>query len=110
MVWIAGGQAKGTSFDDLVTAVAPKLRAVVVLGVDRLVIADALARHAPEVPVNVLELSDHGAMQQAVEWAASRAVPGDVVLLAPGCASRDMFTDYAARGDAFAAAARALPG
>lgn len=110
VVWIAGGQAKGTSFDDLVTAVAPKLRAVVVLGVDRLVIADALARHAPEVPVNVLELSDHGAMQQAVEWAASRAVPGDVVLLAPGCASRDMFTDYAARGDAFAAAARALPG
>ncbi len=110
VVWIAGGQAKGTSFDDLVTAVAPKLRAVVVLGVDRLVIADALARHAPEVPVNVLELSDHGAMQKAVEWAASRAVPGDVVLLAPGCASRDMFTDYAARGDAFAAAARALPG
>ncbi|CAL8971827.1 UDP-N-acetylmuramoylalanine--D-glutamate ligase [Propionicimonas sp. T2.31MG-18] len=110
VVWIAGGQAKGTSFDDLVTAVAPKLRAVVVLGVDRRVIADALARHAPEVPVNVLELSDHGAMQQAVEWAASRAVSGDVVLLAPGCASRDMFTDYAARGDAFAAAARALPG
>ncbi|MFT4110605.1 UDP-N-acetylmuramoyl-L-alanine--D-glutamate ligase [Propionicimonas sp.] len=110
VVWIAGGQAKGTTFDDLVTAVAPKLRAVVVLGVDRRVIADALARHAPQVPVNVLETSDHGAMQQAVEWAAARAVPGDVVLLAPGCASKDMYPDYAARGDAFAAAVATLTG
>ena len=110
VVWIAGGQAKGTSFDDLVTQVAPKLRAAVLLGVDRHVIADALARHAPEVPVNVLDTGDHGAMQQAVEWAASRAVPGDVVLLAPGCASKDMYTDYAARGDAFAAAVAGLTG
>ncbi len=110
VVWIAGGQAKGTSFDDLVAAVAPKLRAAVLLGVDRQVIADALARHAPQVPVNVLDVSDHGAMQQAVEWAASRAVPGDVVLLAPGCASKDMYSDYAARGDAFAAAVATLTG
>jgi UDP-N-acetylmuramoylalanine--D-glutamate ligase len=110
VVWIAGGQAKGTSFDDLVAEVAPKLRAVIVLGVDRQVIADALARHAPQVPVNVLDVSDHGAMQQAVEWAAARAVPGDVVLLAPGCASKDMYSDYAARGDAFAAAVATLTG
>ncbi len=110
VVWIAGGQAKGTSFDDLVAHVAPRLRAAVVLGVDREVIADALARHAPEVPVNVLNSGNHGAMQQAVEWAASRAVPGDVVLLAPGCASKDMYTDYAARGDAFAAAVAGLSG
>ncbi len=110
VVWIAGGQAKGTSFDDLVAEVAPRLRAVVLLGVDRHVIADALARHAPEVPVNVLDTGNHGAMQQAVEWAASRAVPGDVVLLAPGCASKDMYTDYAARGDAFAAAVAGLSG
>jgi UDP-N-acetylmuramoylalanine--D-glutamate ligase len=49
-------------------------------------------------------------MQQAVKWAATQAQPGDVVLLAPGCASKDMYTDYAARGDAFAAAAKALTG
>ncbi len=110
VVWIAGGQAKGTSFDDLVAQVAPKLRAALVLGVDRQVIADALARHAPEVPVKVLDTGDHGAMEQAVEWAASRAEPGDVVLLAPGCASKDMYTDYAARGDAFAAAVARLTG
>ncbi|HSK33600.1 MAG TPA: UDP-N-acetylmuramoyl-L-alanine--D-glutamate ligase, partial [Propionicimonas sp.] len=110
VVWVAGGQAKGTTFDDLVERVAPRLRAVVVLGVDRHVIADALARHAPEVPVNVIDSMDHGAMQQAVEWAATQAQPGDVVLLAPGCASKDMYTDYAARGDDFAAAAKALTG
>jgi len=110
VVWVAGGQAKGTTFDDLVARVAPQLRAAVVIGVDRGVIADALARHAPEVPVNVIDSMDHGAMQQAVEWAATQAQPGDVVLLAPGCASLDMYTDYAARGDAFAAAAKALTG
>ena len=110
VVWIAGGQAKGTTFDDLVARVAPQLRAAVVIGVDREVIADALARHAPEVPVNVIDSMDHGAMQQAVDWAATQAQPGDVVLLAPGCASKDMYTDYAARGDAFAAAAKALTG
>ena len=110
VVWIAGGQAKGTTFDDLVSRAAPKLRATVVLGVDRQVIADALSRHAPEVPVNIIDSRDHGAMQTAVEWAAAQARPGDVVLLAPGCASLDMYTDYAARGDAFAAAVKTLTG
>ncbi len=40
-------------------------------------------------------------MAEAVAEAARRALPGDVVLLAPAAASFDMFTDYAARGDAF---------
>jgi UDP-N-acetylmuramoylalanine--D-glutamate ligase len=108
VVWIAGGQAKGTTFDELITAHRQRLRGAVLLGTDREIIAEALARHAPEVPTQVIESEDTRAMAQAVAAAASLARPGDAVLLAPGCASLDMFTDYAARGDAFAAAVRAL--
>lgn len=110
VVWIAGGQAKGVDFDHLVTDHQHRLRAVVLLGADADRIADALARHAPQIPVITVAESDTGAMSQAVDAAARRAQPGDVVLLAPACASRDMYADYAARGDAFAAAVRAGAG
>jgi len=110
IVWIAGGQAKGTTFDELVSTYASKLRGAVVLGVDRQVVAEALARHAPDVPVVVLERGDTGAMEDAVRAAAEMARPGDTVLMAPGCASLDMFADYGARGRAFADAVAALPG
>ena len=108
VVWIAGGQAKGTTFDGLVREHRDRLRGAVLLGVDREVIADALARHAPNVPVKPIAATDTSAMAQAVAAAASLARPGDAVLLAPGCASKDMYTDYAARGEAFAAAVREL--
>ena len=108
VVWIAGGLAKGQEFDELVIASANRLRAVVLLGQDRARIAEALARHAPEVPVHEVAASDTSAMAEVVRLAAAAAQPGDTVLLAPGCASWDMFRDYAARGDAFAEAVRAL--
>lgn len=102
VVWIAGGQAKGTTFDELVIAHRDRLRAVVLLGKDRTVIADALARHAPQIPVISIDSTDTGTMAQVVAAAAQLAQAGDVVLLSPGCASQDMYRDYAARGDAFA--------
>ncbi|MBK9157170.1 MAG: UDP-N-acetylmuramoyl-L-alanine--D-glutamate ligase [Micropruina sp.] len=104
VVWIAGGQAKGTRFDDLITQYRGKLAGVVLFGIDRHVIADALARHAPDVPVRIIDSTDTGAMEDVVTLAMSLATAGDTVLLAPGCASLDMFTGYDARGDAFAAA------
>jgi UDP-N-acetylmuramoylalanine--D-glutamate ligase len=112
VVWIAGGLAKGAHFDDLVVATRDRLRAVVLIGRDRHVIAEALARHAPDVPVISVDDgetgSGHAAMERAVVAAADVAQPGDTVLLAPGCASMDMFTDYADRGEAFAAAVQRL--
>jgi UDP-N-acetylmuramoylalanine--D-glutamate ligase len=108
VVWVAGGLAKGAEFDELVAGAADRLRGVVLLGRDRAVIADALARHAPEVPVVDVPATDTGAMDDVVRAARGLARPGDTVLLAPACASMDMFTNYGERGDAFADAVRRL--
>ena len=118
VVWIAGGLAKGASFDDLVRRAAGRLRAVVLIGRDAPVIAEALRRHAPDVPVFQPAVGDTSGvdrptddavarlMDEVVDIAAGQARPGDTVLLAPGCASMDLFTNYASRGEAFAAAIR----
>ncbi|WP_030547347.1 UDP-N-acetylmuramoyl-L-alanine--D-glutamate ligase [Streptomyces exfoliatus] len=108
IVWIAGGLAKGATFDELVEKSAKRLRGAVLIGADRALIREALARHAPEVPVVDLDRTDTGAMSEAVREAARMARPGDTVLLAPACASMDMFTNYNKRGEAFADAVRAL--
>ena len=107
-VWIAGGLAKGATFDDLVPAVADRLRAVVLIGLDRAPLRTALARHAPDIPVTEVVPGETGdVMTDAVAAAARLAQPGDTVLLAPASASMDQFPNYGARGDAFAAAVRA---
>ena len=109
VVWVAGGLAKGAGFDDLVHSVRDRLRGVVLLGRDRDVIAGALSRHAPDVPVIIVGDGETGSpMGRVVAAAAELARPGDTVLLAPGCASMDMFADYGERGDAFADAVLAL--
>ncbi|WP_206489157.1 UDP-N-acetylmuramoyl-L-alanine--D-glutamate ligase [Rhodococcus sp. KRD162] len=113
VVWIAGGLLKGAVIDDLVVEIADRLVAAVVLGRDGMQIAEALARHAPDVPVVRLPSGDdagvtHGAedadavMRAVVDHAARRAAPGDTVLLAPAAASLDMFVDYGHRGRSFA--------
>jgi UDP-N-acetylmuramoylalanine--D-glutamate ligase len=134
VVWIAGGLLKGVSVDALVAEVADRLAGAVLIGRDRAVLAEALSRHAPDVPVVELVTGEdsgvHGTtesgvnlvtrvidmagrslpdavMRAAVGAARRLARPGDAVLLAPAGASFDQFSGYTQRGDAFAAAVRA---
>ncbi|WP_377641923.1 UDP-N-acetylmuramoyl-L-alanine--D-glutamate ligase [Oryzobacter terrae] len=108
VVWVAGGLLKGADVDDLVRGAADHLRGVVLIGRDRSAISEALARHAPDVPVVDVARTDTGAMDQVVREALALAHAGDVVLLAPAAASMDMFADYGARGDAFVSAVHRL--
>jgi UDP-N-acetylmuramoylalanine--D-glutamate ligase len=122
VVWIAGGLLKGASVDELVSDVSNRLVGAVLIGRDRALVANAVSRHAPDVPVvevvtgedsEVLETNESDVnsvtrLMTAVVAAARRlAGEGDTVLLAPAGASFDQFSGYAERGDAFAAAVRA---
>ena len=99
-VLIAGGRDKHGSYAPLVSALEEKGRGVVVLGEAAGNIADAVAERVP--------LARARDMAEAVGKAFVMAKPGDAVLLSPACASYDMFSNYAERGQAFAAAVRDL--
>ncbi len=106
VVWVAGGQLKGADVTELVAAVAPTLRAAVLLGVDRDILAEELASQAPQLPVTVVDSTDpEQAMTEVVSAARGYARPGDSVVLAPAAASLDMYSGMSRRGDLFAAAA-----
>lgn len=102
LLLIAGGRGKGGDYRALAAPVRAHCRHVLLIGEAAAELAATLADCARCEPCASLE--------QAVQRAAALAQPGDVVLLSPACASFDMFSGYAQRGDAFAAAVRALPG
>jgi len=100
LVLIAGGDGKGGDFSELAAALEGKLRAAVLVGKDAEPIAEAID--------TVMPVYFAGSMDDAVCQAASYAESDDTVLLAPACASLDQYENYAARGDAFSKAVRAL--
>jgi UDP-N-acetylmuramoylalanine--D-glutamate ligase len=94
VVLIAGGEGKGQDFSPLAAPVCERARAVVLLGRDRRLIAEAI--RGCRVPLHLVESID-----EAVRTAFEAALPGDAVLLSPACASFDMFRNYEHRGEAF---------
>ncbi|MFU8815893.1 MAG: UDP-N-acetylmuramoyl-L-alanine--D-glutamate ligase [Pseudomonadales bacterium] len=100
LILIAGGDGKGADFAPLADPVRRYVKSVVLLGRDAPLLQRALQGAAP-----ITRVAD---MSQAVSAAMAAAAPGDTVLLSPACASLDMYRDYAARGEAFAAAVEAL--
>jgi UDP-N-acetylmuramoylalanine--D-glutamate ligase len=108
VIWIAGGLAKGAQMDELIERCADRLKAVILIGQDRELISAALDKFAPNIPYFTIDKNSTSEklMDDVVSKAYDLAVDGDVVLLAPACASMDQFTSYAHRGDAFAASVR----
>ena len=100
VVLIAGGKDKGLDYGALADAIARRCRAAVLIGETAQRLEELIAHRVPVVRT--------GSMPEAVAAAAAWARSGDVVVLAPAAASFDMFDDYAARGDAFRDAIRAL--
>jgi len=100
LVLVAGGDSKGGDFSDLSGAVEEKLRGAVLIGKEAEKIAHALDT---VMPVHFADT-----MGAAVSMAAKCAESEDTVLLAPACASFDMYDNYMERGDAFCTAVEAL--
>ncbi len=104
VIWVVGGLLKGVDVSRLVERYAKKIKAAIVIGLDREPVLTALALHAPETKVFEVMVSADQVMTEVVKIASSMAVAGDTVLLAPAAASMDQFKDYADRGNAFAQA------
>ncbi len=101
VVWIAGGIDKGNDYSLIQDIVKQKVKAIICLGKDNRKIHEAFHRMV-DIIVNT------ESMEAAVHSAVHFAVPGDAVLLAPGCASFDLFQDFEDRGRQFKEHVKAL--
>jgi UDP-N-acetylmuramoylalanine--D-glutamate ligase len=93
-VWIVGGVDKGNDYNELMSLVREKVKAIVCLGVDNKKIIDAFG-NVVDIMVEVTNMND------AVRMAQRLTEKGDSVLLSPACASFDLFESYEDRGDQF---------
>lgn len=93
VVLLLGGRDKGGDFAALARRIAGRVRTVVTFGEAGPAIAPHMRRE--------MEVIEAGSLEDAARRAIEAATPGDVVLLAPACASFDAFSGYAARGEAF---------
>lgn len=114
VIWIGGGLAKGADMEPLVDRTWSRIKAAILIGHDRELIAEALKERAPEIPIHRINPpsgyqkggAENTFMESIVRCAESLSKDGDVVLLAPACASMDQFKSYGDRGDRFAQAVK----
>jgi UDP-N-acetylmuramoylalanine--D-glutamate ligase len=106
VVWIVGGLLKGVDISDLVSRYSGKVRAAIVIGLDRQPVLEAFAKLAPATEVFEIVSEPAVLMDEVVRIAKDVAQSGDTVLLAPAAASMDQFKDYAHRGESFSTAVK----
>lgn len=105
IVLIAGGRDKHLPMEEWGEMIRRRVKAVVLMGEA----ADLIERAIGEAAGMVTPPIQHArSMEEAVALAHAAAVPGDVVLLAPGCTSFDMYRDFEERGQRFREAVGAL--
>nr|WP_315150965.1 UDP-N-acetylmuramoyl-L-alanine--D-glutamate ligase [uncultured Flavobacterium sp.] len=100
-VWIVGGVDKGNDYNELMSMVREKVKAIICLGVDNKKIIDMFGN----VVDMMIEVNN---MEDAVTMAQRLSEKGDTVLLSPACASFDLFENYEDRGNQFKNAVRNL--
>jgi UDP-N-acetylmuramoylalanine--D-glutamate ligase len=100
-VWIVGGVDKGNDYNELMSLVREKVKAIICLGIDNRKIIDAFGN----VVDMMIEVNN---MEDAVKMAQRLSEKGDAVLLSPACASFDLFENYEDRGNQFKQAVKHL--
>jgi UDP-N-acetylmuramoylalanine--D-glutamate ligase len=100
-VWIVGGVDKGNDYNELMSLVREKVKAIICLGVDNKKIIDVFG-NVVDIMVEVSNMED------AVKMAQRLTEKGDTVLLSPACASFDLFENYEDRGNQFKQSVRNL--
>jgi UDP-N-acetylmuramoylalanine--D-glutamate ligase len=100
LIWIAGGRDKGLDFEPLADVATARVKSALFYGEAASLLETAVAGR-----IDVRRVAD---LDEAVSLAAEIAQPGDVVLLAPGCASFDQFKSFEERGEHFCSAVRGL--
>jgi len=100
-VWIVGGVDKGNDYNELMSLVREKVKAIICLGIDNKKIIDVFG-NVVDIMVEVNNMED------AVKMAQRLSEKGDTVLLSPACASFDLFENYEDRGNQFKQAVKNL--
>lgn len=103
MILIAGGKDKGSDFSELAAVIKEKIKLLLLIGET----GEKLANQVEQAGYKKYQRLS--TMEEAVTTAGQEALPGEIVLLSPACASWDMFKDYEARGNLFKQLVHRIP-